>query len=396
MYRQHVRTKIRKRTKKDGKSSYTAIYVLPDGRELSAGTFSARHVAVRAASEAAAAAATPAWVDPKSGKVTLREFAENVYFPALPVEPSTLRTYRADYRNYVLPYFGEKPLNEIKKSDVRAWVVVLRDHRGLSPSTIRKAHVKLSGIFKAAIDDGILPAPAPTEGTKLPTVPQLPVRAMSAGHVDAVASLLVGSVRVMFLTGVYTGLRVNELRGLAPCQIDWDRGTIRVDRGVVLLSRAASGIRWHFKPYPKNRKPRTIKVPVHVLQMLREEVQRKGLALQDERIIFGQANPQTDQWEPCGDKYLIKPLHAACDALGIPRWNPKDLRSTHATLLSAGGSTLMAVKDRLGHASVATTQKYLAATDDAEDRNLEALERMLPLGRTPVMALPALTQAVNG
>jgi len=58
-----------------------------------------------------------------------------------------------------------------------------------------------------------------------------------------------------------------------------------------------------------------------------------------------------------------------------------DLRHAHASWLLAGGSDLRSVMDRLGHAQITTTQKYLHSLPDVGTRNLDALNRIR--GRQP-------------
>jgi len=53
-----------------------------------------------------------------------------------------------------------------------------------------------------------------------------------------------------------------------------------------------------------------------------------------------------------------------------------DLRHAHASWLLAGGSDLKSVMDRMGHAQITTTQKYLHALPDADEKNLSALDRI--------------------
>lgn len=53
-----------------------------------------------------------------------------------------------------------------------------------------------------------------------------------------------------------------------------------------------------------------------------------------------------------------------------------DLRHAHASWLLAGGADLQVVKERLGHASIATTERYLHTLPDADDTALEALDRI--------------------
>lgn len=53
-----------------------------------------------------------------------------------------------------------------------------------------------------------------------------------------------------------------------------------------------------------------------------------------------------------------------------------DLRHAHASWLLAGGADLQMVKDRLGHGSITTTEKYLHTLPDAEDLALDAFSRI--------------------
>lgn len=67
----------------------------------------------------------------------------------------------------------------------------------------------------------------------------------------------------------------------------------------------------------------------------------------------------------------------ACKAAGIdPPIRLHDLRHSHASWLLAGGADLQVVKERLGHRSIATTEKYLHTLPDADDTALAALDRV--------------------
>jgi site-specific recombinase XerD len=53
-----------------------------------------------------------------------------------------------------------------------------------------------------------------------------------------------------------------------------------------------------------------------------------------------------------------------------------DMRHAHASWLLAGGADLQVVKERLGHASIRTTEVYLHTLPDADETALNALEKM--------------------
>jgi integrase len=67
----------------------------------------------------------------------------------------------------------------------------------------------------------------------------------------------------------------------------------------------------------------------------------------------------------------------ACEAAGLtamPRFH--DLRHSHASWLLAGGADLQVVKERLGHASIMTTQRYLHTLPEADESAVEAFSRV--------------------
>ena len=61
---------------------------------------------------------------------------------------------------------------------------------------------------------------------------------------------------------------------------------------------------------------------------------------------------------------------------GIDRPAAGQGRGPGASWLLAGGSDLKSVMDRMGHAQITTTQKYLHTLPDADHKNLTALDRI--------------------
>jgi site-specific recombinase XerD len=60
---------------------------------------------------------------------------------------------------------------------------------------------------------------------------------------------------------------------------------------------------------------------------------------------------------------------------GRPGLFPR-VRHAHASWLLAGGADLKGVMDRMGHAQIQTTQKYLHTLPDTDQKNLDALTRI--------------------
>jgi site-specific recombinase XerD len=53
-----------------------------------------------------------------------------------------------------------------------------------------------------------------------------------------------------------------------------------------------------------------------------------------------------------------------------------DLRHAHASWLLAGGADLQVVKQRLGHGSLRTTERYLHTLPEADETALKALSKI--------------------
>ena len=125
------------------------------------------------------------------------------------------------------------------------------------------------------------------------------------------------------------------------------------------------------KPYPKDNEPRTMELPPDLVDQLADW------------IALG-------VWVPticCSRPARAPPSLGTPSAPAI--WRPAikasgidfdvrvhDLRHAHASWLLAGGSDLKSVMDRMGHAQITTTQKYLHALPDADAKNLDALNRI--------------------
>ena len=60
-----------------------------------------------------------------------------------------------------------------------------------------------------------------------------------------------------------------------------------------------------------------------------------------------------------------------------------DLRHAHASWLLAGGADLQVVKERLGHGSISTTEKYLHTLPDADDTALDAFAKIRSRTKEP-------------
>src|SRR5665648_586713 len=100
---------------------YTALYRDPTGKQRSAGTFTSERAALRAGRRAESTVETGGWIDQASGRVTFRDYVENIWLPSQHVEVSTMAGYRSYLDKHFLPFFGDHPMAEILPSFVQDW-----------------------------------------------------------------------------------------------------------------------------------------------------------------------------------------------------------------------------------------------------------------------------------
>jgi hypothetical protein len=115
---------------------YTGAYRDPDGRTRSAGSFSTRRDALRAADREEPKVLAGAWHDNAQGDITFRDYVEKEWLPNKHVEASTRAAYISYPDKHFYPFFGDCRLNRISPSLVQDWVTQAKD-QGLAPRSIR-------------------------------------------------------------------------------------------------------------------------------------------------------------------------------------------------------------------------------------------------------------------
>lgn len=359
----------------DGTESFRGYYRDPDGRTRSAGTFTSTRAAMRAANKEQGKVGDGTWLDPVLGKITFADFVENVWFPSRHLEATTAVAYRSNLDKHFLPAFGNRPIGKILPSTIQEWVTTAVAG-GLSPRSVKKYHVMLSSIFKRAVRDRII-AFNPCEDTELPKIIARQTRTITPEEYRRILDAIPDRFKDLLVTDIQTGLRWGELIALRPRHVDFLRRAITVQETIVEVSKKHSptGQRMIVKAYPKNNKPRVLGVRQDLLDLLAARITRLGLGRDD--LLFPSTetaggNPlsrntfRTRVWLPAIDKAQIDfPVR------------PHDLRHAHASWLLAGGADLKGVMDRMGHAQITTTQKYLHALPDADQKNLAAFDRTL-------------------
>jgi integrase len=217
----------------------------------------------------------------------------------------------------------------------------------LSTSTVRRQVLVLGVILKAAVLDGRI-ARNPCASVKLPQDVSRPMRFLTAEEIVRVADASGYHVRPMILTAGFIGLRFSELAGLRTDKINVLARSIRIDVQLLEVDGKLS-----FRP-PKTRAGiRTVSMPATLADFLSDHlgtdpVARSGMCF---------PSPNGGLLRRSNFRHVWR---RACTAAGFDD-GPLDgllfheLRHTAVALAVHEDAHPLAIKERLGHASIQTT-----------------------------------------
>ena len=311
------------------------------------------------------------WRDHSLGEVRFGEYVETEWLPSKHIEPTTRAAYVSNLTKHFFPFFGRKQLHQITPGLVQDWVTQAAAG-GLSARSIRKYHTMLHSIFARAVRDQLIVA-NPCAHTELPKVVALKTRTLTPEEFDVLITAVPDRYRLMVETAIETGMRWGELIALKPRHVDFARGTITVADTIMEVSKRHSptGARYVPKAYPKDNEPRTFAVRQDWLDAIAGHINTHQLARDD--LLFATTAGTPISRNTFRTRVWLPAVKASGVGFAV---RMHDLRHAHASWLLAGGSDLASVMDRLGHAHIQTTEKYLHAPAEADQRNLAALDRI--------------------
>ncbi len=255
---------------------------------------------------------------------------------------------------YLWDFFGDKQMNEITSFDLERLKNDLTK-KELSPAYVKHALVLIRQIYNKAFQWGHYKGGNPVKGVKMPTLNNRRERFLSHEEADNLLTELQKvseSVHDQALLSLHSGLRAGEIFNLRGQDIDFDNGLIRVMD-------------------PKNKTNRTAFMTRAVKDILKARMTESpgGLIFKD-RDTGGKI------------KAVSKTFERTIDRLGLNREveDPRQrvvfhtLRHTFASWLAIQGTPLLAIKELLGHKTLAMTERYAHLTPDVKKRATLALE----------------------
>ena len=247
----------------------------------------------------------------------------------------------SSFFNYLKYQYETNKLNDISHSIIRSWMASLKEQQ-LTARSINRKISSLRSFLKFHLKQGNI-AQLPTANTVAPKMNRrLPAFLKEPETLELLESLNSStedwkSLNAKMLISLFyaTGMRLSELINLKERQLDFGRSQVRV--------------------LGKGNKERIIPVNKEIIAAIRhyQDLKRKEFDTKEEVLLV------TEKGKKMYPRYAWLAVNRSLALSStLDKKSPHVLRHTFATHLMNNGADLNAVKELLGHSSLAATQVY--------------------------------------
>ena len=256
----------------------------------------------------------------------------------------TIRSYHDDlaqFGGFLQLQFGEISLQGVSHHHVRSWLASIKENN-ISSKTINRKISSLKSFFKYLVKTGIVEQTpmnrviSPKFGKRLPDF-------IHENDADKLISALENTEdwkslnTKMLITLFYTtGMRLSELVNLKETQVDFGKKQVKV--------------------LGKGNKERIIPISEDIVSMIKGYLQHKKRDFHstENTLLVTEKGKEMYAKYP----YLLVKSFLSSEVKTLNKKSPHVLRHSFATHLSNNGADLNAIKELLGHSSLAATQVY--------------------------------------
>jgi len=251
-------------------------------------------------------------------------------------------------RTKLIPYFGNKKMNQIRSKDVIAWQNEMMQYRGkdgegYSPVYLKTMHNQLSAILNHAVRHyGLKANPAAQAGNMGKERGKEMLFWTKEEYLKFVEQAMEQPLMYYAFEMLYwCGLRMGELLALTPADFNFERKTVSVSKSYQRIKGR------DVITDPKTEKSnRIVQMPQFLCEEMQECIQSIYDVKPSERIF------------PLTKSQLHRDMEKFSEAAGVKRIRIHDLRHSHVSLLIDMGFSALAIAERVGHESIDITYRY--------------------------------------
>ena len=280
-----------------------------------------------------------------------------------------MKAYRSHVRIHIDPRIGDLLLIDLSRSDVRDFMYALLDE-GVSRAQVKKVMVSLRSILSEAVErewvahnvaiDVKLRRKARTaEDEKI-----IPTK----NEIKLIIEKAPQSHQAMFVTAIFTGMRISELRGLTWDCVDFKRRVIKVAKRADEFGEMGP---------PKSRAGvREIPMAPKVTETLR--TWRFDAPGSDANLVFPNGAGKVQNYSNIYNR-VFKPMLVTNDIVddrGRAKFGIHALRHAAASLFIEQGWNPKKIQTLLGHASITMTMDTYGHLFETPEEDVSLFEKL--------------------
>ncbi len=274
------------------------------------------------------------------------------------VKPGTASVYSSVIKIHLKPGLGAIRLDALNAHTVQGFYNSLlkpksKDAAALSPKSVRNAHGILHKALNQAVLNGYIHT-NPADACIPPRVERKEIKPLDETQINDFLKAIQGHrFEDLFIVALFTGMREGEVLGLKWDCVDFDKGTILINKQ---LQKVRNKPEYQLVS-TKSSKSHKIMPAAFVMETL-HRVKHKQL---ENRLLYG------EHWEDTGfvftdelghhlkHRTVYNNLKATVAQINLPNMRFHDLRHSFATISIRSGDDIKTVQENLGHATAAFT-----------------------------------------
>lgn len=278
------------------------------------------------------------------------------------VRESTMIQKEYIVKEKLLPYFGDIPLNEITAPKIRAWQNEMMS-KGYKETYLKTINNHLSCIMNYAVRFYDLQSNPCHKAGSMGKSRAEKMDYWTVEEFNRFEDAIVDkhSYWLAFKVLFWTGMRIGELLALTVGDIDFDEGTITINKSLNRINKEDI-----ITPPKTEASNRTITMPDELAKDLKEYVEMIYKPKPTKRVFMDISKATMEKELKYGIKSSgVKKIHIHC------------LRHSHASMLVQLGYSPVEIAARLGHGKVTTTiETYCHPSQDAQEKIARKLSQI--------------------
>lgn len=272
---------------------------------------------------------------------------------------STVSNKESRFRSAILPYFKEKPINQITAADIRKWQNE-QIAKGYSQNYLKIIDADLVTILNFAVNYYNLPV-NPCNKVKSMGKIERSMNFWTLNQYKAVVSVADHPTFKMMLQMLfYSGVRIGELLALTIKDCDFENNTINIDKTLYHANRKRIAT-----PPKTENSVRVVSMPAAIMDDLKAYIDRIYKPQDDDRIFT------------ITSVTFRRNLEKYAKIAGVPAIRAHDLRHSHVSLLIELGFSPHLIADRIGDTVQMVNNTYGHLYPNKQNEVAKRLEEIL-------------------